>query len=340
MTTQPGKRTAPVGPAPQKPSVWRRYGAWAFGVLLLGALVATVLHMGEIEHFATLASTAEPGWLLLALAAQACTYASAAACWWVTARAGAWPLRFWSLVPLSLAKLFTDQAVPTGGISGAMLVIGGLRRRGVPLPMTLATMLVSLVSYYAAYFLAAATSLAILLWHHAASPALWGTTAVFLIVAPAITITVFWFQRRGTRLPGWVLTRFPGLAALTTDARPVRTDLLRRPGLLVLATVLQCVVFLCDALTFWAVFQALGQPAPFWATFAAFVTASLAATLGPVPLGLGTFEAAAVAMLAHLGIGVETALAATLLLRGFTFWLPMIPGLWLARREIAAAPRG
>src|SRR4029077_7979535 len=35
-----------------------------------------------------------------------------------------------------------------------------------------------------------------------------------------------------------------------------------------------------------------------------------------------------------LGVAIEAALAATLLLRGLTFWLPMVPGLWLARREI------
>jgi glycosyltransferase 2 family protein len=55
---------------------------------------------------------------------------------------------------------------------------------------------------------------------------------------------------------------------------------------------------------------------------------------GPIPLGLGTFEAACVGMLSLLGVAIEAALAATLLLRGLTFWLPMVPGLWLARREI------
>jgi hypothetical protein len=54
-----------------------------------------------------------------------------------------------------------------------------------------------------------------------------------------------------------------------------------------------------------------------------------------IPLGLGTFEAACVGMLSLLGVAMETALAATLLLRGLTFWLPMVPGLWLAKREIA-----
>jgi glycosyltransferase 2 family protein len=62
---------------------------------------------------------------------------------------------------------------------------------------------------------------------------------------------------------------------------------------------------------------------------------SMAATLGPIPLGLGTLEAPCVGMLSLLGVAVETALAATLLLRGLAFWLSMVPGLWLARLEIA-----
>ncbi|MDG0024643.1 hypothetical protein [Trinickia sp. Y13] len=46
---------------------------------------------------------------------------------------------------------------------------------------------------------------------------------------------------------------------------------------------------------------------------------------------------ASVGMLSLLGVSVAAALAATLLLRGMTFWLPMLPGVWLARREIGRA---
>jgi hypothetical protein len=55
---------------------------------------------------------------------------------------------------------------------------------------------------------------------------------------------------------------------------------------------------------------------------------------------LATFEAASVAMLTTLGVGTEAALTATLLLRGFTFWLPMLPGFWLVRKELAAEAKG
>ena len=97
--------------------------------------------------------------------------------------------------------------------------------------------------------------------------------------------------------------------------------------------LLELGVFALDALTLWLEFRALGDAPAIWVPFVSFIMASMAATLGPVPLGLGTFEAACVGMLSLLGVAIEAALAATLLLRGLTFWLPMVPGLWLAKRE-------
>ncbi|WP_412852621.1 lysylphosphatidylglycerol synthase domain-containing protein [Ectothiorhodospira shaposhnikovii] len=58
-------------------------------------------------------------------------------------------------------------------------------------------------------------------------------------------------------------------------------------------------------------------------------------TLGLVPLGLGTFEATCLVMLNLLGVPLEAALTATILLRGLTLWLPMLPGLWFVRRALA-----
>ncbi|MCE8002886.1 hypothetical protein [Billgrantia ethanolica] len=39
-------------------------------------------------------------------------------------------------------------------------------------------------------------------------------------------------------------------------------------------------------------------------------------------------------VLTLLGVPLEAALTATLLLRGMTLWLPMLPGLWFARRAL------
>jgi len=72
------------------------------------------------------------------------------------------------------------------------------------------------------------------------------------------------------------------------------------------------------------------HPAP---VFASFMLSTLARTLGPVPGGSASFEAASVATLKLMGVPIAAGLAATLLFRGFSYWLPMVPGILLARRE-------
>jgi uncharacterized membrane protein YbhN (UPF0104 family) len=83
--------------------------------------------------------------------------------------------------------------------------------------------------------------------------------------------------------------------------------------------------------------RAVATHAAFPIVFGSFVMASAVSSLAWVPGGLGTFEASSVAMLHLQGIGIESALAATLLLRGMTFWLPMVPGFAMARREAGRA---
>src|SRR5271166_5678267 len=143
-------------------SGWRRLLPWAFGLLTLFALVLVVLHFGTIEQFTRLAWAARPEWFLLACVAQAATYVCASLVWREALRRAGHPRSLSTLVPLGIAKLFTDQVVPSGGVSGAILVARGLARRGVPTTVTMAVLLVGLVSYFGAYLASALTSLGIL----------------------------------------------------------------------------------------------------------------------------------------------------------------------------------
>jgi uncharacterized membrane protein YbhN (UPF0104 family) len=310
-----------------------RIAPWLFGLLLLAVLILVVLRLGELERFVQLARGAEPEWLLLALALQLATYACTASVWRSSlARAGApYPLR--SLIPLSLAKVFIDQLLPTGGLSGAVIFVRGLARRGIAAAIAGQTLLAALVSYYSAYLIAALVALAVLWLDHQSRSALVVAAAVFGALAASTFAAVALLRRRGVP-PEW-LTKVPDIADLFTKVAIAPSTLLRDKRLLVVTISLQLGVFALDTLTFWAIFFALAQPIGVVTTFATFMAASLVATIGPIPLGLGTFEGTAVALLHVLGVEVEAALAATLLLRGFTFWLPMVPGLRLARREMA-----
>jgi uncharacterized membrane protein YbhN (UPF0104 family) len=218
-----------------------------------------------------------------------------------------------------------------------VLLVQGLERRGIKAALAGQTLLVALVSFYSAYLLAALAATGVLWLHDELNTALAAAAGVLLAMGGGTLAAVAVLRRRGAP-PAW-LNRLPGIAELFQRVATAPTRLLRDKSMLATTLFLQLAVFALDSLTLWAIFRALAQPIGFATAFATFMSASVAATIGPIPLGLGTFEGSAVALLHVLGVDVETALAATLLLRGLTFWLPMLPGLWLARLELAQLGR-
>jgi uncharacterized protein (TIRG00374 family) len=322
---------------PVTPSRTARWRLPALGALLLAGVVVVVAHLGELEHFARLAESAEPGWLAAALAAQVATYAAVATAWHLALRGGGCRLSVRSLLPLGLAKLFSDQALPSAGISGTAFALGALQRRGVAPELAMAVMLTGLVSYYAAALVMDGVAVAVLWFARELHTWMAVIAVVFALLATAIPAAALlakdWSEARMARWSRSLRGAAPMLRAFA--AAP--TTLLRNPALVLASALLHGSVFLLDAGTLWLMFQALGHPTGFLHCLAAFMMASMAGTIGLIPLGLGTFEATCVATLAVLGSPLEAALAATLLLRGFTMWLPMLPGLWLVRREAGAA---
>ena len=308
--------------------------SWAVGLLGFLALIFAVLHFGSLERVVALARSARPAWLLLAVVVQAATYVCAALVWRQALKRAGNPRSLRTLVPLGIAKLFTDQVLPSGGISGTMLVVSGLIRRRVPAKVAMAAMLAGLVSYDIGYLIVVLASAGILWLHSRTNLALLSGVAVFAIITVAIPTAVLGLKRWGDRQPVAWVGKVLGMTALFRALVEAPTDLLHSPGLLIETTCLQLGIFALDALTLWLAFNAIAEVPEVWVVFVSFAIASMVATIGPIPIGLGTFEAGSVGMLSFLGVSIEAALAATLLLRALTFWLPMVPGLWLARREI------
>ena len=316
--------------------------AWLSGVLLLAALVFVVAHFAEEQALARLMAQARPIWLLTAVLAQALTYLCAAAVWQRALVRHGVAGSPWSLLPLGLAKLFTDQALPSAGVSGTLLVVGALARRGVARGIAMTAVLAGAIGYYGAYLLATLGAVAIL-WRHGELRAVILAPAIVLcLLASGVPLAVVGLHGRAfPRLRRW-LERLPGAGGVAAALREAPLRGIFAPRLLLETSALQLAIFALDALTLAVTLRAVGSPVPFPAAFASFVIASVVATLAWIPGGLGTFEGTCVAMLHLHGVSVEAGLAATLLLRGFTFWLPMLPGFALARRELAgrrAKPR-
>jgi len=321
----------PSDTRPVPTTTGRALKSWFLGLLILAGLIAVITHLGEVQHFIQLARGAQPIWLILALLLQGATYLAVATVWYLALQSEGIHASLLSLIPLGIAKLFSDQAMPSGGVSGTAFFIAALNRRGIPNDLCMATLLLSLVAYYGAYLLAALTSLMLLSFYHAVHIWILLVVLIFALVAVGIPAGALWLRTLGRKPLPSILQRVPGLNTIMSAIANAPAQLLRDPTLLLAALVLHGSVFVLDAATLWIMLLAVGSSLSVWAVFPCFVLASMVATIGPIPLGLGTFEVTCVSVLGVMGVPLETALTATLLLRGFTLWLPMLPGMWLAR---------
>ncbi|MBX4927908.1 lysylphosphatidylglycerol synthase transmembrane domain-containing protein [Rhizobium binae] len=306
---------------------------WGVGILVLGGLVGSILHFGDLRLFIVTMESADSQWLGAALVVQLATYVCAAAIWGrVMARAG-YRKQFSDLLCLAVVELFANQAIPTGGLSGSVMVVRGLINRAVPSPIAITALLIAAISYYAAYLLVAMIAFA-MFWYSGDLTDIWFSLSIafvgVVILIAAVLLLVA--HSRGRLIPG-SMRSWPPVARIAEALAKVRRDLVSDGIVLAEATALQAAIFLLDAATLWLALRAIGVETAWSDALICFVLASVVATLSPLPLGLGPFEGSCVGLLHLVGVQVEMGLAATLILRGFTFWLPMLPGLWLIRRE-------
>jgi len=308
-----------------------RWRSWFFGLILAAALAGAVLHWGEVEAFAALVRRAEPGWLGLALALQLSTYASVAGGWDAVLRRSGSPKPLFPLMRIAVIKLFADQAVPSAGMGGNVLLIGELRVLGVPKGAAVAALLLSMIGFYAAYAFFALLMLVLLWLHDKATPLMAGLVTLFLGIAIAIPALALWLRKRGSRPLPDRIERVAVVRSLVQTVAQAPADLLGDRKLLVRVAACNALIFLADAGTLFCCLHALGQPTSLGTAFIALIMASIVVTLGPIPMGLGSFEAVSTTTLRLLGVPLEAAFAATMLLRLLMLWLPLIPGMILIR---------
>jgi glycosyltransferase 2 family protein len=100
----------------------------------------------------------------------------------------------------------------------------------------------------------------------------------------------------------------------------------KQPEKLIFALLCSLALTTCYVLVFYLCAQSVGVHLPLWNVFAVFTIGVLAGTVTPTPGGLVGAEAGLVAGLVAYGVDASLALAAVLLYRFLTYWLPLLPG--------------
>jgi Mg2+-importing ATPase len=307
-----------------------RWFSWLFGLAMLAAVIIVALHFSEERELVRIAERAQPWWLAIAIVLQAGTYFAQGETWRVVTRAAGVAVPSSVAFKLSLAKLFIDQALPSAGISGTVVVARALEQRGVSRAVVMASVVVDSVSYYAANVLTLALALLITVTFGHVSPLILAAALFFVAASAVLTTAALVLSGRRSPGPKW-LRRIPLLGSLVSLVGEADPTLARSLRLIFKSGFFQLAIVLLDATTVWVLIRSLGEVASPTGVFASFMISTLLRTISIVPGGLGVFEAASVVTLKLAGVAVPVALAATLLFRGLSFWLPMVPGLVFSR---------
>ena len=318
---------------PRQRKKWRRYSGVVFGFILLAAVIYVAVHIGEEQQFIELVRNAEPSWLLAGLVFQAATYLCSAAIWWIVLKRFKLHSSLWSLCKLSLAKLSIEKIIPAAGIGGSLLLIRGLEGRGAAGPVAAAALLIDVLSIYAARAISVAFGVVILWINGGLHVAIVLVCLTFALFSAAILSGIFWLTSIDAKnIPKWI-HKIPGVGSVVRSIADAPPEAVHSKRLLWQATALQLLIIVLDAATLDAMLRSIGHVARPDHLFASFSMASVASTLTFIPGGLGAFEGVSVLMLRILHVPIEAGLAATLMLRAFILWLPMIPGFFILRRE-------
>ena len=331
MTLEHEKKQRPHQVRPKRRS---RYG-WVIGLLAIGALLLVARHHAEPKEIAKVLENARPAWLALAVVLQLATYPCIALIWAnAIRRSGERAPSFWKLMRLSVAELFTDQTIPSGGMSGTVLVVASLNRRGVDGRGAMAAVISSLAGFYVAQLASVIVAFVVLLasGHFGG----WEATVSIVALVAAVVIPlplVVSLAGAMNKLPKRV-RRIKAIAEVREHIEDAPKDVIFSWSVFPLAILLRFVVIVLDGATLAIALVAVGSPLLLVHAASAYVLAYVVGTASFLPGGVGTFEVTSATLLADLGAPFFAAAPATLLMRALSFWLPMAPGLWFARAEV------
>jgi uncharacterized protein (TIRG00374 family) len=312
---------------------WQRYRGLLVGLFLLAGVIYIAMHFGEGRRFLRLVWRADPIWLGIGFLLQVATYFASGAIWWIVVRHFKVNISLGELSALSLAKLSLEKIIPSGGFGGSLLLVRSVEGRGAPDCVAAATLLVDVLSIYAARAISIVVAVAIIWTAQGLNWLIILVCAVFILFAAAVLGGIYWFTSVGPKKIPRFLLKIPAVGSVIESISEAPPEAMHSKSLFWGATGLQLLILVLDAATLDAMLRSIGHPASPDKVFASFSIASVASMLSLIPGGLGAFEGVSILMLGLLKVPIKVGLAATLMLRAFILWLPMIPGFFVLRRE-------
>jgi uncharacterized membrane protein YbhN (UPF0104 family) len=318
-------RTALVERLPEadvQPQNITRFGArtiltLTLTIVVVGVVVTTI----NFEQITTAVRTANPWWVAVSFALGAITWLGAALTFVAFSPA---PIPLWRAVQTQMAGSFVALAAPAG-IGPAALNLRMLTRRGVAMPMAVATVALVQVSQFVVTVL-----LLVVLSVFSGKGGLieLPSPAVLLAIGGVALAVVATLLVPGVRRWAWSKLR-----PILQQVWPRLSQMLGQPARLALGLGGNVVMTLGYVLAFDAALAAFGHSLDLVDVAVVYLVGNALGALIPTPGGLGGVEGALTAGLTAAGIPAPIALSVTLLFRLVTYW-GRVPVGWAAMRYL------
>lgn len=293
-------------------------------LMLVVFLLLLYVVLPQIDSFAqsfTVLRGASPGLVAVAAVVVVVSYGVASCTYQFLA---AKRLRFGRTLLIQGASAFANRILPAG-LGGLTLNVQYLRKQRHTLPQAVAVVGANNTLGFVGHMLILAV--AVLISHEpitgrlnlSPSPTLW---LAFAAGAGAIGLVLF----VATGLRRSVFKIITGIARQFASYR-------KHPGNLITALACSVMVTLCYVGVFYLAAHAVGASLTFLQALLVFSAGIVLGTVTPTPGGLGGVEAGLVAGTVAYGHTAALALAAALLYRLLTYWVPLVPGFILFMRS-------
>ncbi|MEK7615613.1 MAG: lysylphosphatidylglycerol synthase transmembrane domain-containing protein [Patescibacteria group bacterium] len=330
-------------------------GRLVFYAITIAAIIIVFLKFSELRYIGDLFRKSNWHYLGIVLVVEFFSYLAQALNFQAVLKIKQHHVGVWELFPISYVVQFISQAIPTGGLSGQVFFIYYLRRYGITFAEGFGRAILEVASLYTAYALYFITAAILLVRADAFQnePRLvvfiYAVVIFFGICSFVIFLSqkrkrdsrIHWlFDRAARYVKKSSLMQMPGLRAINdhSDHLAMIKDQFnatlgwehfkKNIRLFALASFWQVVHLMTHVVTLFVISHALGTPIAFWICFIAFTFSKFISMISIVPGAPGVFEGVMTLVLLAFGVDAHIALAATILTRAFTFWLPMPIG-WI-----------
>ncbi|HEA28654.1 MAG TPA: flippase-like domain-containing protein [Leeuwenhoekiella sp.] len=328
--------------------------------MTLAALVLIYLKFSEVRLIRDLFLRSNLFWLIGVIVTQVISYYFVALNYRDVLRVKDLEVGIRELFPVTFVIQFLNQALPSAGFSGQAFFIHYLKKFGLTVAEGIGRALLELATLYMAFgvfFIASAIMMlrnGILGQHPEARFFIYAF--VFFAV---IAISLFFIlqKRKRGKIARWMInkmhgyfenhhknkndkngnaTNHAGYVAMIIDQfkKTFNIGELRKRGRhFWLAFFWQNMILLASIFTLYFLSFAVDSKISFSVAFITFTLTKFLSMIAFVPGGLGVFEGGMTLILISFGVPAQPAFAMTLLLRAFTFWLPMPVG-WILYKWI------